>query len=183
MALPEPTAARTLRHTRRIELNGYEREDGLWDIEAHLVDTKAYEFRNQFRGEVPSGEPIHDMWMRLTLDDTLTIHAVAAHTSYSPFPSCPQVAANYQQLVGMKIRSGWTDRVRSMMGQVGGCTHLYELLRPLATTAFQTIMPLRKPKNTDPERRPAMLDTCHGWRADGEAIRELHPVWYRAPKE
>lgn len=182
MSLPEP-AARTLRHSRRIELNGYEREDGLWDIEAHLVDTKAYDFSNHFRGEVPAGKPVHDMWMRLTVDDTLTIHAVAAKTDHAPFPSCPQIAANYDQLIGMQIRSGWTDRVRSKMGQVGGCTHLYELLRPLATTAFQTIMTLRKPKKRDPKKRPPLLNTCHGWRDSGEAVKELHPHWYQDAQE
>jgi Protein of unknown function (DUF2889) len=28
-------------HLRRIELRGYRRHDGLYDIEAHMVDTKA----------------------------------------------------------------------------------------------------------------------------------------------
>lgn len=182
MALPEP-AARTLRHTRRIDLNGYEREDGLWDIEAHLVDNRAYVFSNKFRGEVPPDVPVHDMWMRLTIDDTLTIKAVAAHISHSPFPSCPQVTVNYEQLVGMRISSGWTDRVRGMMGQAGGCTHLYELLRPLATTAIQTIMPLRKPAKIDPAKRPKLLDSCHGWRAGGEAIQELYPLWHRPAQD
>lgn len=183
MPLPESTTARTLRHTRRIELNGYEREDGLWDIEAHLVDTKAYDFRNHFRGVVPPGEPIHDMWMRLTVDDTLTIREVAACTDYSPFPSCPQIAPNYEQLVGMRITTGWTDKVRAKMGLTGGCTHLYELLRPLATVAIQTIMSLRKHGESDPNKRPRLLDTCYGWRADGEAIRELHPAWQKSSQE
>lgn len=183
MPLPEPKA-RTLRHTRRIELNGYERDDGLWDIEAHLVDTKGYAFRNHFRGEIPVGEPIHDMWMRLTVDDSLTIREVAACTDHSPFPSCPEAAPNYQQLVGMRIRSGWTDQVRQKMGLTAGCTHLYELLRPLATVAIQTIMPLQKRRQPhDPDKRPQLLDTCYGWRSDGEAVRERYPVWYRPPAE
>ena len=41
MPLTTP-AGRRLMHTRSIECRGYEREDGLWDIEAHLVDTKTY---------------------------------------------------------------------------------------------------------------------------------------------
>jgi|SRR5690625_3870993 len=182
MSLPEPVA-RTQRHHRRIDLNGYEREDGLWDIEAHLVDARSYEFSNKFRGKVPVGTPVHEMWMRLTIDDTLTIRDVAAHTSHAPFPSCPDIADNYKQLIGMRIGSGWTDRVRSKMGQVGGCTHLYELLRPLATTAIQTIMPLRRPKKPDPAKRPQLLNSCHGWRADGEGVRELYPNWYQPAQE
>ena len=39
MPLTNP-APRKLMHTRAIDCKGYERADGLWDIEAHLVDTK-----------------------------------------------------------------------------------------------------------------------------------------------
>ena len=41
MPLSQP-APRKLMHNRVIECRGYEREDGLWDIEGHLVDTKPY---------------------------------------------------------------------------------------------------------------------------------------------
>ena len=36
------SAPRQLMHNRAIECRGYQREDGLWDIEGHLVDTKTY---------------------------------------------------------------------------------------------------------------------------------------------
>lgn len=179
MPLSEP-AARRHRHTRRIDLAGYEREDGLWDVEAHLVDTKGYEFDNRFRGPIEAGVPVHEMWMRLTLDDSLTIRAVEAVTDHSPFPDCPVGAEAYQQLVGMRVRSGWTDEVKRRIGSSAGCTHLFELLRPLATTAIQTIMPLRKKTEIpDPERQPPLIGSCHGWRPGSEAVREYYPRWYR----
>ena len=43
MALPEP-AARRHSHTRAGTYHGYRREDGLWDIEAHLRDSKPFAF-------------------------------------------------------------------------------------------------------------------------------------------
>lgn len=177
MPLPSPAPRKHI-HTRRIELNGYQRADGLWDIEAHLVDTKGYEFHNRFRGPIPIGEHLHEMWMRLTLDDEMKIHAVEACTDYSPFPICPEAAANFQRLVGMQIGSGWIDRVKERIGAVEGCTHLLELLRPMATVAFQTIMPLRRKE--EPElRRPALINSCHGWREDGEPVRQIYPQWHR----
>ncbi len=54
-------------HQRRIECRGYRRDDGLWDVEGHLTDAKSYPFANSFRGEIAPGEPIHDMWLRVTL--------------------------------------------------------------------------------------------------------------------
>ena len=51
MALPTP-APRKLSHTRQVMLHGYQREDGLWDIEAHMRDTKpfAFEVPEKFNG-------------------------------------------------------------------------------------------------------------------------------------
>ncbi|HIK87341.1 MAG TPA: DUF2889 domain-containing protein, partial [Alphaproteobacteria bacterium] len=39
-------------HNRSIQCEGFKREDGLWDIEGHLKDTKTYDFKNDSRGDV-----------------------------------------------------------------------------------------------------------------------------------
>ena len=44
MPLSEPTAREPL-HRRTIDMVGYRRADGLFDIEAHLIDTKTYAVR------------------------------------------------------------------------------------------------------------------------------------------
>jgi len=33
-------------HRRQIDCRGYRREDGLWNIEAHLTDVKSYEIES-----------------------------------------------------------------------------------------------------------------------------------------
>ncbi len=80
-----PPAPREHMHTRHIECRGYRREDGLWDIEGHITDVKTYSFKNQWRGEIASGEPVPEMWLRLTVDDELLIHAAEAATDAGPF--------------------------------------------------------------------------------------------------
>ena len=40
MSLPEPKLSRALRHVRNIEAQAFEREDGLWDIDTRITDTK-----------------------------------------------------------------------------------------------------------------------------------------------
>ena len=79
MPLSSP-AAREHIHNRTVECRGYRREDGLWDIEGRLVDVKTYTFHNNERGDVPPGEPVHEMWIRLTVDDDMKIHGVEATT-------------------------------------------------------------------------------------------------------
>ncbi len=52
-------------HTRRIDCRGYRRQEGIWDIEGHLVDTKTYARHIDYRGAVAPGVPVHEMWLRL----------------------------------------------------------------------------------------------------------------------
>ena len=79
---------RDLLHTRNVECRGFRRDDGLFDIEGRIVDVKAYSFENHDRGCIPAGEPIHDMWLRLTIDEEMEIHAVEAVTDHGPYHIC-----------------------------------------------------------------------------------------------
>lgn len=80
-------APRKAQHIRRYEAIGYLREDGLYDIERHLTDEKTYPFDNRWRGTVVPGEKLHDMHLRLTINDDMEIVAVEAATEASPFRS------------------------------------------------------------------------------------------------
>ncbi|HEX6980565.1 MAG TPA: DUF2889 domain-containing protein [Alphaproteobacteria bacterium] len=179
MPLSAP-AERELIHSRRIECRGYRRRDGLWDIEGRLVDTKSYAFTNAWRGEVRPGEPVHDMSIRLTIDDDFVVRDVQAVTDASPFRICPDITPRFAALKGLKIGKGWRRAIAERLGGVHGCTHLVELLGPLGTTAYQTILPLRDAKGRgNPVRtRPAAIDTCHALRSDGEVVRQHWPEFY-----
>ena len=177
--MPLPSSSpRTLVHHRDLDCRGYEREDGLWDIEGHLVDTKSYSFDNLERGPVQAGEPIHEMWLRITIDDELLIHAAQAVTDFSPYHMCPDITVNFERLAGLRIGPGWWRDVQKRIGGTQGCTHLVELIRPLATTAFQTLVKARKHQNPDPNRRPHWLNTCHAHASDREVVRLRWPAFY-----
>jgi hypothetical protein len=178
MPLSAP-AARELIHNRDVLCRGFHRDDGLWDIEGHLVDSKTYDFPNRYRGEMKAGQPVHGMWVRLTLDDDLVIHAVEAVTDDGPYPVCPVITPRFRELEGLRIGPGFTRAVRQRLGGTSGCTHLVELLRPVATTAFQTIYPRRHRRASgDAEHRPPFLDTCHALASDGPVVRDHWPEWY-----
>ena len=187
MPLPAATPREPI-HRRQIECRGFRREDGLWDIEGHLIDTKSYAFKNEHRGEVRPGEPIHEMRLRLTLDDTLTIRAVEAATDHSPFAVCPAIIPNFQRLKGLSIAKGFNNKVRELLGGVEGCTHLVEMMGPVATTAFQTIFPYRnrmsaaEGKSADASRKPRLLNTCHAFAENGPIAQRLWPELKTQPK-
>ena len=179
--MPFPDASpRKHVHTRAIDYRGYEREDGLWDIEAHMTDTKTYEFSNKWRGTVPVGEPMHEMLLRVTIDGSFVIQDIFAATEHSPFEMCPAIAPNYKKLIGIKMGPGWRKAIRMKVGGTEGCTHLTELLFPMATVAMQTIWPIRSKRKQESDteekqpqgKRPVVLDTCHAWASDSPVVRE-----------
>ena len=174
-----PPAPRKSIHDRHVRCAGFHRDDGHWDIEGHLVDTKHYAFENSYRGEIRPGTPIHEMWLRLTVDDTLLIVAAEAVTEFAPYPMCPDITPNYERLVGLRIGPGFRRQVNQRLGGVEGCTHLRELLGPMATTAFQTMAGRRRgAQNADPSLRPRWLDTCHAHSTSSVVIRDLYPQHY-----
>ena len=179
MPLSEAAPRRAV-HRRTVECRGYEREDGLWDIEGHLVDTKSYPVPNRARGEIPAGEPIHGMWIRLTVDEQLHIHAAEAVTDHAPFAMCPDITERFRELGGLDIGPGFSRAVRQRLGGVRGCTHLVEMLRPIATTAIQTLVGARRRREEREghKARPAILDTCHALASDSVVVREHWPDYY-----
>lgn len=177
MPLSKPVR-RQLLHRRQVHCQGFEREDGLWDIEARITDVKTHSVDNPERGGyVAAGEPFHDMWMRLTLDRSLTIHRVEACIDASPFPHCPAIAERFRQLEGTRIGPGWHSRARELFSGVDGCTHLYELLPPLATTAVQTLWPSEQGEIMELAAK-VMLDRCHGWSRHQYLVRKYIPHLY-----
>ena len=180
MPLSKP-AGRKLMHTRTVQCTGYLRDDGLWDIEGHLTDTKPFDIPSEDRGgAIAAGEPLHEMWIRLTVDVDLVVHDVEARTDHGPYSVCGDIVDNFKVLKGVVIKSGWTQKTRELLGGTRGCTHLLELLGPLATTAFQTIYPVRAKRDKDKPvtHKPGLIDTCHAYAADGQIVKRRWPQFF-----
>ena len=180
MPLSEP-APRKLVHTRAIECKGYEREDGLWDIEAHLRDTKSHVHPRRAGGRARQpGEPVHDMWLRVTIDLDMKIHDVEAKTDEGPYAICGDIAPHFKRLIGITIGAGWRKRIAESVGGVKGCTHLVELLGPLGTTAFQATGRARQVRSEGKPvtRKPYQLNGCHVYNEDGPIARERWPQYF-----
>ena len=179
MVLPKPSNRKII-HQRHIQCNGYLREDGLWDIEAHLTDDKGYTFPTLQRGQLQPGELVHELWLRLTMDNQLVIQYVEASMPVTPFKICTEVEPNFKQLVGLKIGKGWTKEAYQRIGGIKGCSHLLELLRPMATTAIQTIMPyLTFGEDGRFPLSDSILNSCHSFSAQEEVIARHWPEKYQ----
>jgi len=162
MPLPAPAPRKHI-HTRSIECRGYEREDGLWDIEGHLTDAKTYaQPKRDGVRQLDAGEPVHDMWIRVTIDLDMLIHDVAVVTDGSPYEGCGRITPNYTAMKGHTIRRGWQKQLRDAIGGVNGCQHLWELLGRVAAAAYQsTNMARSRLKPLKPGQIPYQLNSCH----------------------
>ena len=182
MGLPEP-AEREKKHHRKIDCEGYLRSDGLWDIDVHMVDTRTYDCTyDEFHrdGMIRAGEPVHDMWLRFTIDLDFIIHDVQAASDQTPFSICPRAADSMRDMIGLRIGYGWIRQVRERIGTDRSCTHLMDLLGQLAATAYQTLhasIEEREALQQDREK-PPILDTCLALSSSGDVVRNLWPEFY-----
>jgi uncharacterized membrane protein len=179
--------AREELHHRSIDLRFFRRSDGLFEVEGRLVDTKSHPFRRLLaEKDAPPGQHLHDITVRLVLDAELQVRAADADMRATPFGICPGAAGALQSLVGLRIAEGWNKRVRELLGGVASCTHIVELLGPMATTALQGIAPLRIDASNDlgnKVQRRFRVDSCYAFAADGEVLASLLPHLQRTNSE
>lgn len=172
---------RELIHTRQISCESYRREDGLWDIEARMTDVKSYSMPSHDRGEIRAGEPVHDMRIRATIDAGYKIHEMEVEMVETPFHFCSTIAPDFSGLKGTVIGKGWHRQLVQQFGGVNGCTHIVELLRTVATVAYQTLANLKHETELTP-KKPPHIGGCHALKEDGPVVKWLNPEWYTGEK-
>ena len=178
MPLPAPRAQRTRMHLRSVKLEGFKRADGLWDIEARLVDTKDQDYPLSSGLRRP-GEAVHDMSVRVTIDGKMNILDAAICTDAAPYMgSCDRNPPDYSRIVGLNLFQGFLKAVKDMFGATRGCAHVSELLMFLPTAALQTFAS-EVVDNEDSKHKPYQLDRCHALVSHSETVRRYYPRWYR----
>ncbi len=178
MPLPAPDSPRRRAHTRRIEVEGFLREDGLLELDASLSDVKDLDYPLA-SGLRPAGVPVHFMRVRLTLDQAFNIVDAFACSDGVPYPGyCDTIGPAYKKLIGLNLVRGFRRTVGEMFADVRGCTHITELLLSLPTAAIQTFATFRREDEDSPEK-PFQLDRCHALETSAQAVRRYYPRWYR----
>ncbi|NTJ11816.1 DUF2889 domain-containing protein [Rhizobium lusitanum] len=168
-------------HDRSIQMRGFLRSDGLFEVEGRVTDRKSYEFQ-ALLGEmaVPAGTALHDMGVRLVFDADLKVHAVETFTDAAPYSICGAGGDALQSLTGLRMTSGWSARIRERLAAHQSCVHLVQLLGPMATVAFQTLSVRRQ--HTEVERdangRPLKINSCFAYSAEQSLVREKWSEYY-----
>jgi Protein of unknown function (DUF2889) len=185
-----PPLSRQLRHRRAIRAEAFERDDGLWDIEACLTDHKPRDVALG-PGVRPNGLPIHELWLRITIDRKLTVVDAEASSDWVPYPGhCEAANPAYRALIGLNLLNDFRRHARRLLAGTAGCTHLTELCSVLPTVAIQAfagdVRNTRGGANALPGKAglgsasepPFQLGGCQALRFDGEAVQRFYPLWH-----
>ena len=183
--MPLPAAApREQIHHRKIDVRGYRRTDGLFDVEATIEDTKGYRFKlDSGERTLQPGDLLHSMTIRLTFNDEYVVQEAMAVTNASPHAICPGASAAVSHLKGLVMAAGWNRAVRERLGGAKGCTHELEVLGQMATVAFQTLAPLLRDgaPPDDPDVRTPKIDSCYAYASNRELVLKRWPKYYDGP--
>jgi hypothetical protein len=169
-------------HHRQIDMRAFEREDGLYDVEAHLVDRKPFPFKRSSSPEpIPPGVPLHDLWVRLTVDEAYVVQSIHASSDVTPFALCSEAEATLAVLIGEKVARGWSTKVKERLRGAAGCTHLMEMLVTMGTTAHQGIRALHpeQVRSVSSDGVPLKIDSCYAYGRQRAVVKMLWPEHYQ----
>lgn len=183
MALPPAAPERKLKHRRSIDVHVFARGNGLWEVDAEIRDVKTRDAKLA-GGLRKAGDPIHDMLLRLVVDEQLNIVEAGSETRWMPYPGhCDDHGDAYRALAGLNLLKGFRTAVKERLGGSIGCTHLTELTQVLPTAVIQAFAGEVLDTREDSERQPFQIDRCHALRSDGEAVKLFYPRWYRGTQD
>lgn len=179
MPLKPPTPRRKI-HNPVNDMQAWAREDGLFDVEAWLVDTKPFAFIRFISSEPwPANTPSHDLSIRLSVDRDFVVREVDVATDATPFGVCKQAGPTLDALIGERIARAWSKRVKELLHGAASCTHLMEMLIPMGTTALQGIRALKNEAKMNPADHVHKVDTCFAYGASREVEWQFWPDRYK----
>lgn len=187
MSLPPAALKRQLKHRRQIDVQVFACGNGLWEVDAVLTDVKT-RIAHMAEGPRAPGTPIHDMLLRLVVNERLDVIAAGSESRWAPYAGICDIHGDeqgdaYARLVGLNLLQDFRKQLRQRVGGVLGCTHITELAQVLPTAVVQAFAGevIDTCGTVEGAQKPFQIDHCHALRSSGEAVRLHYPRWYRTP--
>lgn len=177
-----------LLHSRRIEVNCFETDEESLLVEGWMTDERMVACMPYSKDEPREPGIYHHMTARMKVSmPDLFILSLEAQMPVVPMDLCREIRTSVEKLIGLQLRPGFTDTVRSLLGYTEGCVHLMNLVLAMASAAVQGVgafysrkreedgraqVPVR-PENFD---KTVLINSCWLWREDGplmELIRNI----------
>ncbi len=166
------TAGAKKAHRRILEINTYGVEPDAAVVEGILKD-ECFVTRYLISGRQRKPGTVHHMTVRMRIrGPALEIEEIEAEMPTVPREECRQTINTLETLAGVRITSGFTVRVKKMLGGPKSCAHLVSLVLAMAPAAVQGAWSAVSQRPLDPsvyaERAMGFLtNTCWVWRKGG----------------
>lgn len=168
-------------HSRQINFTTYEGSSDSVVVEGILYDER---FTDMYlsTGEVSPPSTIHHMIIRMEVaNPELTIKDIEVEMPTVPHEDCLQTQRCLDAIKGLSIVSGFTAKVKRLVGGTKGCYHLVALLTAMAPAVVQGAWSALSREPLDPKIQvpialKRMRNTCWLWRDDGPIIENLNRI-------
>ena len=164
-------------HNRTIDISIYEGDSDTLVMEGVLRDERLLDSYRP-TGEVYPPGTLHHMIIRMLVrGPQLVIEDIEVDMPTIPHEICAETLKSLEPVKGMAIVSGFTTKVRKLVGGIKGCNHLLTLLIAMAPAAVQGAWSAMVREPIDPEfympaAQERVKNTCWAWREDGPLVKE-----------
>ncbi len=171
-------------HTRNISLSTYPANDNCVIVEGILKDDRTVGIYLATGEKKPPGT-IHQMIIRMLIGPPgMTIQDVEVEMVDVPRTQCFETVESVKRIKGLKVKSGFTAKVKELMGGNKGCAHMTTLITSMAHEVIQGYYTFFTQNNeniagnkTSSDYKKGinsfLQDTCHVWRKGGPLITRL----------
>ena len=170
-------------HTRNISLSTYPAKDNCVIVEGILKDDRTVGIYIATGEKKPPGT-IHQMIIRMLIGPPgMTILDVEVEMVDVPRDQCVETMDSIKRLKGLQVKSGFTAKVKDLMGGNKGCAHMTTLVTSMGHEVIQGYYTFFALNNNVAESKTSfeykkginsfLEDTCYVWRKDGPLIKKL----------
>jgi hypothetical protein len=165
-------------HTRSIDVSIFTYAEDTIVVEGRLKDDRLIDSFRSGGDVIPPGV-VHNMIIRMKVrGPELIIEDIDVEMPTVPNDGCLETRRSLDPIKGMSIVSGFTMKVKEIVGGAKGCAHLVALLMAMAPAAVQGAWTAatRQPNDSRALKAYSMKrlkNTCYVWRSDGPAYMKL----------
>jgi hypothetical protein len=175
------TLKRELIHTRKITVNCYETDEERMIIEGYLTDERLFPYIIHALNEKHDAGLMHHITLTMELSiPQMKIVSMKAEMPVVPDNGCRDIKKAVEMLVGLRIRPGFTNETRKILGKASGCLHLTNLILSMSSAAVQGVWSyysrVREGRGAPPlprTDRSMLLNSCYMWRDDGPFVERI----------
>ncbi len=167
-------------HSRMLDFKTYCLDSDRVIVVGRLKDERFVPFYGSV-GEVREAGVVHEMVLYLLIGGMpLLILEADAEMPSVPHEQCSETRESIRRIVGLEIKSGFSEKAHKLIGSVEGCAHLTHLLVVMIQAALHGYWThkMREPRPTphsldEVDDFTYLLNSCRLWREDGPLIQEL----------